>query len=58
MVGEQDQLSKGISLTPAPAFSHPRWPPLAAPSPHPKGPMLELSGVEDPGHAPPVPQPS
>lgn len=52
VIGEQDPLSKGISLTPAPAFSHLRRPHLVAPSPHPKGPMLEFSGFQrTPGHA-------
>lgn len=36
----QEQLSKGVSLTPAPAY--PSWPPSVAPSPHPKSPMLEF----------------
>lgn len=43
VVGEQDQLSKGISLTPAPAFSQPTWPPLVAPSHTPR--VLCLSSL-------------
>ena len=49
VVRRQAQLSKGISLPPAPAFTHPSWPPSVAPPPHCKGPILQFSGVGDPG---------
>lgn len=46
VVEEQDQFPKGTSLMPAPSLSRPTWLLLVAPSPHPKHPMLEFSGVE------------